>query len=413
MPFLRQQRRSAGGPAEPAAWPISSRRAEPACRTGWAPSWSPPAWARASLADRVEADGDDYRAILVKALADRLAEAFAECLHRQVRARATGATPRTRTWTTTALIREEYRGIRPAPGLPGLPGPPGQAAASSRCWTPDEHTGVDSDRELRHGAGRLGGRLVLQPSGGPLLRRGPHRTATRWPTTPPARASAVDEADALAGARTWPDDTSRTRKRVTHARHRAPRPRRATRCSASRSSRRARGKTVRDIIDIVEQIAPLKPPFIDVTSHSGRGHLRGAARTAPSSAACARSGRARISICGIIQNRYGIDTVPHLLCTGFTREETEDAVIELNYLGIHNVLAIRGDESNYAQGPRARAARGTCYASDLVSQLRRPARGQLPRRHRQQRAHRHLHRRGRLSREAHRGAQPQDRHRAT
>jgi len=128
-----------------------------------------------------------------------------------------------------------------------------------------------------------------------------------------------------------------------------------------------RGRSIDSIFSLIEQLLPFEPPFIDLTSRSAEiyydelddGTLRRHTK---------RKRPGTIGLSAAIKNRYDIETVPHVLCRGFTKEETEDALIELNFLGINNILAVQGDElRNMSVGKSGKAH--NFYASDLVGQI--------------------------------------------
>lgn len=135
-----------------------------------------------------------------------------------------------------------------------------------------------------------------------------------------------------------------------------------------------RGGSIENIFSMVEELMPFDPPFIDVTSHAAEAeyeenHDGSIRRTVK------RKRPGTIGLCAAIQYRFGVEAVPHILCQGFTCEETEDALIELHYLGIRNVLAVRGDDPGVTKPPRPDRSRNE-YASDLVEQIAAMNRGE-------------------------------------
>ena len=127
-----------------------------------------------------------------------------------------------------------------------------------------------------------------------------------------------------------------------------------------------RGGDITQLFGVIQDIMKYEPPFIDVTSRAAEVEYRETPQGIQKKVIRKRPGTIGISVA--IKNHFNIDTVPHMLCLGFTREETEDALIELNYLGIENVLAIRGDDLGYHK-PIPEYKSQNRYAYELIGQI--------------------------------------------
>lgn len=128
-----------------------------------------------------------------------------------------------------------------------------------------------------------------------------------------------------------------------------------------------KGGSMQDIFDVLDPLMEFKPPFIDVTYHREE-YIYKRQSTGYYEKSAIRKRPGTVGICTSIMHRYGVDAVPHLICGGFTKDETEDVLIDLNFLGINNVLALRGDAMKFEHKFTPRAG-GHEYALDLVNQI--------------------------------------------
>lgn len=128
-----------------------------------------------------------------------------------------------------------------------------------------------------------------------------------------------------------------------------------------------KGQNIQSIFDSIDPLMEFNPPFIDVTYHREEYEFKELANgLLQKKVVKKRPGT--VGICAGIQNKYDVDAIPHILCGGFTKEDTENLLIDLDFLGIDNVVALRGDavKSEIYFKPEKE---GHAYASELVTQI--------------------------------------------
>ena len=128
-----------------------------------------------------------------------------------------------------------------------------------------------------------------------------------------------------------------------------------------------KGQNIETIFDNIDPLMEFNPPFIDVTYHREEYEFKELSNGLLEKR-IVRKRPGTVGICAAIQNKYKVDAIPHVLCGGFDKEDTENFLIDMGFLGIDNVVALRGDavksETYFKPEPK-----GNAYALDLVHQI--------------------------------------------
>lgn len=128
-----------------------------------------------------------------------------------------------------------------------------------------------------------------------------------------------------------------------------------------------KGKSIESIYNGIDPLMEFNPKFINVTYHREEYIYRERDKGLLEKVAI-RKRPGTVGICAAIMNKYHVDAVPHLICGGFSKEETENALIDLQFLGIDNVLALRGDPIKTESTFRP-SKNGHRYAVELIDQI--------------------------------------------
>lgn len=134
-----------------------------------------------------------------------------------------------------------------------------------------------------------------------------------------------------------------------------------------------KGQNIQSIFDGIDPLMEFQPPFIDVTYHREEYEFK-ELENGLLQKKIVKKRPGTVGICAAIQGKYDVDAIPHVLCGGFTKEDTENLLIDLDFLGIDNVVALRGDAlktETYFKPEKD----GNHYASDLVEQISNLNRG--------------------------------------
>lgn len=134
-----------------------------------------------------------------------------------------------------------------------------------------------------------------------------------------------------------------------------------------------KGNSIYKVYDIIDRLLKFSPQFVNITSHHSEyiykplpdgTHKRVSVVKRPGT----------VAVSAAIQNKYGLIPVPHIICSGFTKEETEYALLDLNFLGINNLFIVRGDQ-NQNQNELLDRDIYNLHASDLQKQINEFNRG--------------------------------------
>ena len=128
-----------------------------------------------------------------------------------------------------------------------------------------------------------------------------------------------------------------------------------------------KGQNISQIFEQMDPLMEFKPPFVDVTYHREE-YVYKEVENGYLQKKVVRKRPGTVGICAAIQNRYNVDAIPHILCGGFTKEDTENFLIDLDFLGIDNVMALRGDAVK-SETYFVPEKDGHLYATELVEQI--------------------------------------------